>query len=301
MSANPRSEDPLKAFEKLFGRDDTVIIGAVHVDALPGSPLHSKSLDDIIAHACSDAEKYVKHGLDGLIFENTNDIPYLKQERLSPETTACMTRVCAEVRRKFPQMPMGVQILAEANLEAMAVAQACDLNFIRAEGFVFSSVGDQGIVDACAGELLRFRKTIGAESVKIFADIRKHHNAHAITADLKVQDVAHAAEFFLADGVIISGERTGKAADPQEAAVTMKKVDIPVLLGSGVTADTLHAFANNCHGMIVGSEFKKGGLWYNDVDEGRVKKFMDNIRELRETLVKAEKHSHRKPALTDYV
>lgn len=49
------------------------------------------------------------------------------------------------------------------------------LDFIRAEGFVFSHVADEGIINACAGDLLRYRKQIGAENIQIFADIKKKH------------------------------------------------------------------------------------------------------------------------------
>ena len=41
----------------------------------------------------------------------------------------------------------------------MAVALATSLQFIRAEGFVFSHVADEGLVTtACAGDLLRYRE-----------------------------------------------------------------------------------------------------------------------------------------------
>lgn len=49
------------------------------------------------------------------------------------------------------------------------------LDFIRAEGFVFSHVADEGFLDACAGDLLRYRKQIGADHVQIFTDIKKKH------------------------------------------------------------------------------------------------------------------------------
>lgn len=49
------------------------------------------------------------------------------------------------------------------------------LDFIRAEGFVFSHVADEGLLNACAGDLLRYRKNIGAAHVMIFTDIKKKH------------------------------------------------------------------------------------------------------------------------------
>lgn len=49
------------------------------------------------------------------------------------------------------------------------------LDFIRAEGYVFSHVADEGIINACAGNLLQYRKQVGAENIQIFADIKKKH------------------------------------------------------------------------------------------------------------------------------
>ena len=57
----------------------------------------------------------------------------------------------------------------------MAVAKASGANFIRAEGFVFSHVADEGWMDACAGELLRYRGAIDAKDVLVFTDIKKKH------------------------------------------------------------------------------------------------------------------------------
>ncbi len=69
----------------------------------------------------------------------------------------------------FQLMPIG------ANTEAVAVAQASGGQFIRAEGYVFSHVADEGWMDACSAHLTRYRKNIGAEDVLIFTDIKKKH------------------------------------------------------------------------------------------------------------------------------
>jgi len=49
------------------------------------------------------------------------------------------------------------------------------LNFIRAEGFVFAHIGDEGWTDACAGPLLRYRRSIDASDILVFTDIKKKH------------------------------------------------------------------------------------------------------------------------------
>ena len=100
-----------------------------------------------------------------------NDLPYTK--KIGPEITSVMTLACDQVRKIFPQnKSVGVQVLAGANKEALAIAQVANLDFIRAEAFIFGHVADEGWMDAQAGQLLRYRKCIGAENIKIFADIK---------------------------------------------------------------------------------------------------------------------------------
>lgn len=266
-------------FLNLFGRLQSNIIGMIHVRALPGTPLNRLTISDIKEEACREAEIYYNAGLDGLIIENMHDIPYTLD--VGPEVCACMTAVCTAVRGLYPSWPLGVQILSAANHSALAVALASGLDFIRAEGFVFSHVADEGLLNACAGELLRYRKRIGAEHVQIFTDIKKKHSAHALTADVSIAETAQAAEFFLSDGVVVTGSATGAKADPQELREVSQSVRIPVLIGSGVTDDNVEHYLQ-ASAMIIGSHFKKGGYWANGVDAERVKRFMGKMHKLRE-------------------
>ena len=61
------------------------------------------------------------------MIENMFDVPWLRHDLMGPETTACMSSVCSAIRSQHPTLPMGVQILAGANKEAMAVAKAAGL------------------------------------------------------------------------------------------------------------------------------------------------------------------------------
>nr|XP_020461564.1 uncharacterized protein F13E9.13, mitochondrial-like isoform X3 [Monopterus albus] len=140
---------------------------------LRGTPLGCMKMSHIIKEACREASIYRDEGIDGLIIENMHDVPY--SSSVGPEVCACMTVVCAAVRGICPFLPLGVQILSSANQQALAVALASGLDFIRAEGFVFSHVADEGLLNACAGDLLRYRKQIGADRVQIFTDIKKKH------------------------------------------------------------------------------------------------------------------------------
>ncbi|KAM9366297.1 uncharacterized protein F13E9.13, mitochondrial [Symphorus nematophorus] len=264
-------------FLDLFGRLKSVVIGMIHVKALPGTPLGCMKMSQITEEACREAAIYRDTGVDGVIIENMHDIPY--SPSVGPEVTACMTTVCTAVRSVCPSLPLGVQILTAANRQALAVALASGLDFIRAEGFVFSHVADEGLLNACAGDLLRYRKQIGAEHVQIFTDIKKKHSSHAVTSDVSIEETARAAEFFLSDGVIVTGVATGVQADPRELREVSQSVKIPVLIGSGVTFDNVERYMD-ANAMIIGSHFKEGGHWANVVDPERVKRFMGKRRDL---------------------
>lgn len=142
---------------------------------------------------------------DSILVENMHDIPYVQNEKIGVEIIAAMTRLSTEIKRIASKIPCGIQVLASGNCQALAIAKAANLQFIRAEGYVFSHVADEGFTDACAGQLLRYRKHINADDILVFTDLKKKHSSHAITADVSLLETVQAAEFFLTDGVILTG------------------------------------------------------------------------------------------------
>jgi hypothetical protein len=177
--------------------------------------------------------------------------------------------------------PVGIQVLAGANVEALAVAHAAGLDFIRAEGYVFAHVADEGFIQSSAAELLRYRRLIGAERVQVWADVKKKHSAHAITADVGLGATAEAAEFMRADAVIVTGNVTGDPPQIDDVREAREHCRLPVVLGSGVAPDNLAEFYPEADGFIVGSYFKVDGYWANTVDPKRVNRFIEVARGLR--------------------
>ena len=243
------------------------LIGVIHVAALPGTPGHRLPVAVIAEQAAGEARIYAEAGFHALIIENMHDRPYLKGA-VGPEITAAMAVIGTEVRRAVP-LPLGIQILAGANQAALAAAHACGAAFVRVEGFVFAHVADEGVIESCAGSLLRYRRAIGADHIRIFADIKKKHSAHAITADVDIVETAKAAEFFQADAVVVSGVSTGAPADAAEVRAVAAAIQIPTLIGSGITPENIADYPE-ADGFIVGSSVKVDGLWSNPVDTHRV-------------------------------
>ena len=248
------------------------LIGVVHLQALPGTPASKLDLAAITSLAVDETRAYQAAGFHGLMIENTHDRPYLKSGA-GPEITAAMAVIGAEVRRATT-LPMGVQVLAGANLASLAVALASGAAFVRVEGFVFAHVADEGLIEASAGALLRYRRAIGADHIRVFADIKKKHSAHAITSDLSIVETAKAAEFFLVDGVIVTGVATGEPADPDEVNSVGGAVSVPTIVGSGITTDNVKQYSG-ADAFIVGSSIKKAGLWSNPIDTDRARRLVD--------------------------
>ncbi len=261
---------------RLFG-ERRALIGMLHVGALPGTPAAGAGLERVVETAIAEARAYRDAGYTALMIENMHDRPYLKGA-VGPEIVAAMTAVGLAVRRDVA-LPLGVQVLAGANREALAVAHACGATFVRVEGFVFAHVADEGVIEAGAGDLLRYRRAIGAEAVRVFADVKKKHSAHALTADVDLVETARAAEFFLADGVIVTGPVTARAADTAEVEAVAASVGIPTLVGSGVTPANLAAYPL-AEGFIVGSFVKRDGLWSNPLDGERAQAVASAFRAL---------------------
>jgi uncharacterized protein len=255
------------------------VVGVVHVGALPGTPRGGEPVGGIAARARAEALVYRDAGIDALAIENMHDVPYLRGA-VGPEIVAAMSVIGLEVKRAT-DLPCGIQILAGANREALAAARAAGLDFVRVEGFVFAHVADEGVHDACAGPLLRYRRQIGAEAVLVFADVKKKHASHALTADVDVAETARAAELFLADGVVVTGPRTGAPASLDDLRAVKAAVSIPVVVGSGVDAENVEPYLEVADALIVGSSLKEGGDWSRAVDGARVRELMRIVERSR--------------------
>jgi membrane complex biogenesis BtpA family protein len=265
---------PTRPVSAILGRE-RAIVAMIHLQPLPGSPRAALSPKDIARHAVDEAKMLAAAGFDALLIENMHDAPYLARA-VGPEVVAAFTRAACEVRAAV-RLPLGIQVLAGANDAALAVALAADCAFIRAEGFVFAAVADEGILaEASAGPLLRYRRALGAAAARIavFCDIKKKHTSHAITSDTSLAEHAHAAQFFGADGVIVTGNATGVATPISDLSAARKSCALPVLAGSGATASSVREVLSVADAVVVGSDLKHGGVWSNELDRARVDDFV---------------------------
>lgn len=243
------------------------LIGMVHLLPLPGSPGWQGDVGAVVERARQDAAALAAGGCDALLVENMGDRPYLKG-RAEPEAVAAMAVAVARVVEEG--LPTGVQVLAAANREALGIAVACGCAFIRVEAFAHAHVADEGWLDACAGELLRARRALGAD-VEIWADVKKKHSSHAVTADLTLAETARQVAFLEPDGLVVTGARTGEPTSLEDVRAAAA-AGLPVAVGSGVTDQNAAALAGAADALIVGTWLKQGGDWQAPVDPARVRR-----------------------------
>lgn len=269
------------AIRRIFGRGKAVI-GVIHSLPLPGSPHYDgEPVEAIYRFACDEAERYRDGGVDGLIVENHGDIPFAKPDELGPETAACMATMADRVARASG-LPIGINVLANGAVAGIAVAKAAGAAFVRVNQWANAYVANEGFMEGKAGQASRYRSWLRAKDVAIFADVHVKHGAHAIVADRTIPELTRDAEFFDADAVIVTGQRTGDSASLDELSTVHASTSLPVLVGSGVTPANVEGILGYADAVIVASALKHGGSWWNAVDPARLAHFMGVVRTVRE-------------------
>lgn len=267
------SAEKTSAIQDIFLRSK-VVIGVIHCAPFPGAPKYrGKTVGDIIDRALYDAEKYISGGVHGLIIENHGDIPFSKPEDIGPETAALMAVITDNIRRRF-QVPLGINVLANAAVPALATALAGGADFIRVNQWANAYIANEGFIEGAAAKALRYRSQLRAEHIRIFADSHVKHGSHAIVADRAIAELTRDVEFFEADAVIATGQRTGDSATLSEIDDIRSATSLPLLVGSGVTPGNVVEILGRTQGVIVASALKQDGVWWNPVDPARVKHFM---------------------------
>ncbi|RLE75080.1 MAG: photosystem I assembly BtpA [Thermoprotei archaeon] len=270
----------LESFEQLFGVKKP-IIGMVHLPPLPGAPAYrGESIDEIIKFALEDAKKLVEGGVDGLMVENMWDLPYYVGKNVPPEEMTAQA-VAARAVVEEVDVPVGINVVHNGGRVTLAIAKASGAKFIRVCLLTGAMVWDTGEFDhGCAAELLRVRKMLYAEDIKIFADINKKHAVMFPGIDLKTH--AEWCEFYMADALIVTGRMTGSPPRVEDLKEVKEFLPHrPLLVGSGSNAENIAKFLQYADGAIVGTYFKKHGIAQNRVDVDRVKKFMEIVKRLR--------------------
>lgn len=249
------------------------IIGMLHAPALPGSPFYQGDLEGIREFILRDAKSLVQGGVHALMLENYGDLPFYPDS--VPDITVAHLAALARLIRKHYSIPLGINVLRNDGISALAIAHAAGAHFIRVNILTGARLTDQGILSGQAHEILRFRQRIGATSVKIFADISVKYSTALTDRSIRneVEETVHRSG---ADGLIVSGEGTGKPIDLDRLRnVKALSEGKSVWVGSGTTLENILDIEPHADGFIVGSAFKSNLA--DPIDVKKVKAIVDKL------------------------
>lgn len=250
---------------------DGSLIGMIHLPPLPGAPRYGGSMTEVVDAALRDAEDLSVAGVDAIMIENFGDAPFPRGPA-SAETVAALAVAAARVRQAV-DLPLGINVLRNDGRAALAVAVAVCAAFIRVNVLAWARLTDQGIIQCDAAALLRARAALGAAGVRILADVAVKHSAPLADVPLAVeaQDLVERA---LADAVVVTGRATSAVTDLDEVRAVIAVVEVPVLVGSGVTVDLVPEVRREGVGAIVGSALMVDGRPGGPVDLERARAFV---------------------------
>lgn len=256
----------------MFQPGAKALLGVIHLPPLPGAPRYDGDMAALRARTARDAEALAAAGFDAVLVENFGDAPFFRG-RVPAETVAAMA-VLADEARRVSGLPLGVNVLRNDGLSALAVAAATGARFVRVNVLVGARVTDQGVIASEAAELLRLRRALDAQRVSLVADVGVKHSAPLAGHGSLEEEAVEAVERSLANALVVTGARTGEEASEADVArVKAASHGRPVWLGSGVRAETLGRWLSLADGVIVGSDLREGGRAGGPIDPARARRF----------------------------
>lgn len=269
----------LEGLDSLFGVEKPVI-GVVHLLPLPGSPAYTGDLEEALSRAEQEAMALASGGADGIIVENFFDSPFTRGR--VDAATACALTLAVKRVMGATELPVGVNVLRNDALTALAVATTSGASFIRVNVLSGAMLTDQGIIEGDAYGVHHYRKQIMAGNVRIFADVMvKHAYPLAESFDIGTSS-RETLERAHADAIIVSGTGTGSMpAIADLEAVRRAAPAAPLLVGSGASRENVGELLGLADGIIVGTSLKRQGRVENPVDVDRVRGLVDAVKALR--------------------
>lgn len=257
---------------------DKGIIAMCHLQPLPGDPHYDevRGMDYVVEAARADLLALQNGGVDAVMFSNEFSLPYLTDVRT--ETVAAMARIIGELMGDI-RIPYGVNVLWDAK-KSLDLAAATGALFVR-EIFTGVYASDFGLWNTKVGETIRHQKSLGASNVKLLFNIVPE--AAQYLAHRDIESIARSTVFNnRPDALCVSGLIAGAETDTQ--LLKRVKDTVPqtvVLANTGMRLNNVETQLAIADGAVVGTTFKKDGVFENAVDEKRVKAFMDKVKGFR--------------------
>lgn len=254
------------------------VIALLHLRALPGDPLYDESagMKYVLDKAYEELHCLQDGGVDGILFANEFSLPY--QKKVDYVTIASIGRIIGELRKEI-RVPFGVNV-AYNPLAALDLAVASGADFIRA-AFTGAYIGESGLIDTDIAEVLRRRKSLRAEHIKMLYKVNPESDSYL--ADRDIDKITKSIVFHCyPDGLCVSGSGAGKETnDDMMTRVREASDGVPVFCNTGCNHENVVEKLSVSDGLCVGTTFKKDGRFAEHADLERVTSFMEKVRAYR--------------------
>lgn len=228
-------------------------------------------MNRVVEDAVDRARRLDESGFGALMIENFGDVPFYGGS-VPPATVAAMTACIAAIRSEV-RAEVGVNVLRNDALAAVAVAAATDATFVRVNVLTGSMYTDQGPIVGQAAEVARARTRL-APGLAVWADIFVKHASPPPGLSLE-QSAIDTWERGGAHALIVSGAGTGHAPDLERFERIRATVpDAPLVVGSGASPDNLGRLAEVADHVVVGTSLEEGGKPGAPLDPARIEAFL---------------------------
>lgn len=255
-----------------------VVIGMIHLKPMPGTPHYQEGdFEKSLSKAVADARALYDGGADGCLIQTVDKVYPAKDEADYTRVAGMAAIVHAVAQETGPEFQIGVQIMWNALTASAAVAKVAGASFQRCTALVGTSMSPFGLVEANPYEFLKFRRSIGAEHIKLVAEVSGMH-FHWYGEDKPVADVARSA--------VMVGAHAVEIANPDEETSNhlireIKKANpgLPVILGGYTNHENAARRLAEADGAFVGTCLEKG-KWGSEIDVDKVRAYVDIVRNL---------------------
>jgi predicted TIM-barrel enzyme len=232
-------------FHELFDLNKPAIIGMIHLNASAG--------ETVLQRAKKEIDIYLKHGVYPLIENYFGDVNDCKE-------------VLAWMQKAHPEAIYGINILGDYH-KAFLLAKQYGAKFIQIDSVCGHLTPKDDLT--YAEKLAEVRQTV---DVVLLGGVRfKYQSVNSgrtVAEDLQLATAR-------CDAIVCTGEGTGLATPLKKVAEFKQTLgDFPVIVGAGVTIDTLPDTIRQSEGVIVGSWLKDNHRDYGFVNEKNVELFM---------------------------
>jgi membrane complex biogenesis BtpA family protein len=276
MSEEMRKNDTMRSFDSLGKKK--VVIGMVHLQPLPGTPFYQEgTMPQVLDSAVADATALYQGGADGCLVQTMDRVYPADDEADYARVAAMATIVQAVSDATAPTFQVGVQIMMNALKASVAVAKVCNGSFLRCTALVGATITAAGAVQARPLDFLNYRNQIGANQIKLIAEVNSMH--FRWLGDRPTAEVARMAVRVGADAVEVAH------ADEDTNARLVRDIKqamphLPVILGGHTTHENVARRLAEADGVFVGSCLKVASR-DSRVDIERVREYVKIVASLR--------------------